>query len=173
MPFTFEPMDNARASALLTWRYESPYDLYNLNPDDEEAKGSFLDPRNDYHAILDDRGNLVAFCCFGLDARVPGGDYECPALDIGLGVRPDLTGQGNGHRYVESVLGFARRRFAPATFRVTIAGFNQRALRVWERAGFRPVQRFEREPDGRAFVVLVHGTGPNVTGFARGWGESA
>lgn len=159
MPFAFEPMDEASASALLTWRYERPYDLYDLHPDDEGAMESFLDPQNGYHAILDHRGNLVAFCCFGPDAQVPGGDYERLALDIGLGVRPDLTGQGNGHLYVESVIRFAQCRFAPTTFRVTIAEFNQRALRVWEKAGFRPVQTFEREPDGRDFVVLVHSTG--------------
>jgi RimJ/RimL family protein N-acetyltransferase len=72
-----------------------------------------------------------------------------------MSVRPDLTGQGRGHTYVSALLNFARRTFAPAAFRVTVAKFNKRALRVWEKAGFRPMQTFRRERDGMAFVVLV------------------
>jgi RimJ/RimL family protein N-acetyltransferase len=156
MPLTFKPMDEASARAILTWRYESPYDLYNLEPGDVEASVHFfVNPRNGYWAMVDERGELAAYCCFGLDARVPGGDYGMPALDIGLGVRPDLTGQGNGHLYVSAVLGFAQRTSAQESLRVTVAEFNERARRVWQKAGFSPVQRFERQQDGRPFVILV------------------
>jgi GNAT superfamily N-acetyltransferase len=156
MPLTFEPMDEASARAILTWCYEPPYDLYNLEPGDVEASVRFfLDAGNGYWAMVDERGDLAAYCCFGLDARVPGGDYGMLALDIGLGVRPDLTGQGNGHLYVSEVLGFAQRTFAQESLRVTVAEFNERARRVWHKAGFSPVQRFERQQDGRPFVILV------------------
>ena len=156
MPLTFKPMDEASARAILTWRYEAPYDLYNLDSGDVEASVRFfLDEQNGYWAILDDLGALVAYCCFGLDARVPGGDYGMPALDIGLGVRPDLTGQGNGYLYVSAVLEFAQCTFAQESLRVTVAEFNERARRVWHKAGFSPVQRFEMHQDGRRFVILV------------------
>jgi ribosomal-protein-alanine N-acetyltransferase len=156
MALTFQPMDATSARAMLSWRYEPPYDVYNLEFDDVEAAiAFFLDPRNAYYAIRDDRGNLVAFCCFGHDAQVPGGDYRRAALDIGLGVRPDLTGQGQGLLFVNAVLDFALHTFGPAASRVTVAKFNERALRVWEKAGFRPVQEFKRELDGKPFVVLA------------------
>jgi len=86
---------------------------------------------------------------------VPGGDYSDEALDIGLGVRPDLTGRGQGLTFVQTVLAFAQKQYTPAAFRVTIAEFNKRALRVWQKAGFRAVQRFETSFDGRPFIVLV------------------
>ena len=117
----------------------------------------FVDPVNAYHAIVDNGGQLVAYCCFGPDARVPGGDYDNPALDIGLGVHPDLSGQGLGGAFVDAVLRFAQQEFVPTEFRVTVAEFNERALRVWEKARFRPVQRFERKQDGAPFVILVSG----------------
>jgi ribosomal-protein-alanine N-acetyltransferase len=155
MSLTFQPMDEASARAILTWRYEAPYDLYNLEPGDAEASVQFfLDSRNGYQSIADEQGDLVAYCCFGLDARVPGGDYNTPAFDIGLGVRPDLTGQGRGLGYVRAVLGVVQRTVAPETLRVTVAEFNKRAQKVWRQAGFRPVQRFVRQQDGRPFVVL-------------------
>jgi len=156
MPFTFHPMDGASARAILTWRYDAPYTLYNPDPGDiEEDVKVFQDPQNAYYSITDECGDLVAYCCFGAEARVPGGDYGADALDVGMGVRPDLTGQGQGLTYITAVLGFARCTFAPRGFRVTVAEFNKRALRGWEKAGFRPVQTFRRTQDGRAFVVLM------------------
>jgi hypothetical protein len=38
---------------------------------------------------------------------------------------------------------------------VTVAAFNQRALRVWKQVGFHPVQTYQGGREGRAFVVLV------------------
>jgi len=114
-----------------------------------------MDPQYAYHVLADEQGALAAFCCFGPDAQVPGGDYRLPALDIGLGVRPDLTGQGQGSGFVSAVLEFAQRVFGPASLRVTVAEFNERALRVWKKAGLKPVQTFPRRGDGKVFVVLT------------------
>jgi RimJ/RimL family protein N-acetyltransferase len=159
----FQRMDEASARAILTWRYEAPYDLYNLDSGDTEASVRFfLDPQNGYQSMVDGEGDLVAYCCFGLDARVPGGDYGAAALDIGLGVRPDLTGQGRGLGYVKAVLDFAQHTFSPGALRVTVAEFNERARKVWQRAGFRPVQRFVRPQDGRPFVILMRRTTVNA-----------
>ena len=156
MSFTFHPIDEASARAFLAWRYEPPYDLYNGNPEELALElPFFMDPQNGYFCIFAESEALVAFCCFGRDAQVPGGDYSAPALDIGLGVRPDLTGQGRGLSFVEAVLDFARQSFAPVTFRVTIAEFNRRAQLVWEKAGFRPMQTFQRQYDDLGFVVLT------------------
>ena len=152
----FQPMDETAARAILTWRYEPPYDVYSLDAGDpDEEMRCFLDPAHAYHAIFDRGGFLAAYCCFGPDAQVPGGDYGPPALDIGLGLHPDLTGQGLGYAFVQAVLRFAQIKFAPAAFRVTVAEFNERALRVWKAARFRPVQRFERTPDSMPFLVLT------------------
>jgi ribosomal-protein-alanine N-acetyltransferase len=160
MPLGFHPMDEAAARAIVTWRYEAPYDVYNLGLGDAaQVVSCFVDPVNAYHAIVDEEGRLVAYCCFGPDAQVPGGDYDNPALDIGLGVHPDLTGQGLGGAFVDAVLCFARQELAPSEFRVTVAEFNERAQRVWKKAHFRPVQRFERATDGvqdgAPFVILT------------------
>jgi RimJ/RimL family protein N-acetyltransferase len=151
-------MDEESAQAILAWRYPSPYDLYNLDKVNiQDALQVFLDPEYAYYTVADGNGDggLAAFCCFGSDAQVFGGDYRAPGLDIGVGMRPDLTGQGRGESYVNAVLDFARLMFSPDSFRVTVAEFNQRALRVWEKVGFRPVQAFLREYDAREFVVLV------------------
>jgi ribosomal-protein-alanine N-acetyltransferase len=153
-----QPLEEAHAREIIGWHYEPPYDLYDLGGGDaDEVLKDLLCPDYAYHAMLTPKGELVAFCCFGRDAQVPGGNYDTAALDLGLGVRPDLTGQGRGHVYVQAVLGFARRRYAPRVYRVTIAAFNTRAQRAWTRAGFQPVERFESTHSHRPFVILTYG----------------
>ncbi|HEX6386739.1 MAG TPA: GNAT family protein [Anaerolineae bacterium] len=162
MSLTFIPMDEASARAVTQWQYEAPYNVYNVAPDEdiEEVVAYLLDPQNGFYAlrgVLDNgsQEELLAYCSFGLDAQVAGGDYSRNALDIGLGLRPDLTGQGRGLTFVEAILDFARQAFTPAAFRVTIAAFNERAQRVWQRAGFRQTHTFHRQHDGQPFVILI------------------
>jgi ribosomal-protein-alanine N-acetyltransferase len=156
MAFTFRVADEGTVRAFLAWRYEPPYDIYSPDPEAVEVEVRyFLDPQVICYGMWDERGELAAYCTFGQDGQVPGGDYSEEGLDIGLGVRPDLTGQGQGIRFVEAVVDFAGRSYAPRALRVTVAKFNARAQRVWEKAGFQRVQRFERDPDGLPFVVLT------------------
>jgi len=155
--FQFKQMNKKNARKILTWRYPPPYDIYNLGPEkSEESVAYLMKPENRFFSILSESGDLVGFCSFGPDGQVPGGDYRAEALDIGMGVRPDLTGQGEGIRYVRAILDFARETLAPACFRVTIAGFNRRAIQVWSQAGFRPVHTFEKTGAKEdAFVVMI------------------
>jgi RimJ/RimL family protein N-acetyltransferase len=154
--FIFQPVSEAEVRGFLSWRYAPPYDLYNLdtiNPDDELAY--FLNPNNRFYSIINESGDLLAFCSFGLDAQVPGGDYGRQALDLGLGIRPDLTGQGQGVLYANAVVAFARRTFAPPAYRVTVAGWNKRARRVWEKAGFQWVETFNNRRIHMPFDILI------------------
>lgn len=156
---TFHAMNEEDARAVLRWRYAEPYDFYNADPDALESEvRKLLDPANSYYGVTDGRGALVAYCCFGPDARVPGGDYGPDALDVGAGLRPDLTGAGLGLSMLRAVLRFGDRRFAPPAFRATVAAWNERALLVCERAGFRAAARFEGEGGG-SFTVLLRPAG--------------
>ena len=156
MKFVFHPLDEKSAQAILTWHYPPPYDFYNLtSAATEETLRYLLDPANAFYSLFDSKGPLLAFCSFGPDGQVSGGDYRLPALDIGLGLRPDLAGHGHGSEYVQAVIDFARQTFAPARLRVTIAEFNARALRVWEKAGFQRIQLFQGGPANTSFVILL------------------
>ena len=152
----FTPLNREEAAEILRWRYEPPYDIYNHRTEDAPATLRYLlDPANGFFSIHAAEGEWIAFCSFGPDARVPGGDYAEAALDIGLGIRPDLTGQGRGPRIIGEVLAFAAQRFGPPRFRVTIAAFNARARKAWAKAGFAETAQFKRRSDGRKFVMLV------------------
>lgn len=153
MILSFSPLTKSAAREIVTWRYEPPYDIYNLD-NSEETINYLLDEQYHIQAMRDENNSLVGFCSFGVDGQVPGGDYSADALDIGMGIRPDLTGQGRGGNIVASVLDFAQRKFNTNTFRVTIAAFNQRAQRVWEKNSFIPIETFIFEARKLDFVIM-------------------
>ncbi len=152
--FKFQLIDKSSVRAILNWRYEPPYDFYNYL-EEEVTLEYFLNPQNNFYKIVDENGELVGYCSFGQDGQVSGGDYRYEGLDIGMGIRPDMTGQGKGVEYANIVLEFAESLLKPKAFRVTITAFNKRALRLWQKLEFEQQQSFERKSDGMQFIVLV------------------
>lgn len=140
---------------ICTWRYPSPYECYDMTNADPDW---LLEPEAGFYALL--AGNqLIGFRSFGPDGQVPGWEYDDQALDTGGGLRPQLVGQGLGRRAISAGLAFGRAQFAPQAFRVTVATFNERALRVVEALGFQRCGHFNAETDGRSFEVLIRPEG--------------
>lgn len=138
----FHPITLDAARALATWCYPSPYDVYDM-PDGPATMAEMLDTRSPWFVALDDQSAPMGYCCFGTAAEV---NWEGEprlwttddrVLSVGLGMRPDLTAQGIGPDFLDSVLAFATERFSPETFRLFVLPFNQRAIVVYEGAGFR------------------------------------
>ena len=156
MKLTIQPMTKPNVPEMTSWQYEPPYDVYNLDhPPDEEDYAYYLDPAFAYHEILTETGEMVGFCSFGEDGRVGGGDYSQEALDIGMGIRPDWTGQGYGSMFGEAVVAFAKEHYKPSMLRVTIMASNQRAQRVWQKMGFEEIGRFDSAHNGMPFIMYT------------------
>lgn len=156
MELTIKPITADQVRALIAWEYAGPYAIYNMSAAEGEYEESyFLDADNGYLAIMEEQGEFLGFCNYGKEARVPGGDYSSAAIDIGMGMRPDLTGQGKGALYAAAVFEFAQREYPSLRQRVTIAEFNKRAQQLCRKFGFVQVARFEDERNGRPFIVMV------------------
>jgi [ribosomal protein S18]-alanine N-acetyltransferase len=141
MRFALSEMTEADAHAVAAWRYDGEYAVYNQDAGDEEAIAEMLDRRSPHYAARDEHGALVGFFAFGTSAEVedPGAPHlygRDEMITVGLGLRPDLTGQGLGLDFVSAGLDFARQAFYPRAFRLFVLRFNERAIRVYERAGF-------------------------------------
>lgn len=156
MDVTFQPITPESARALAAWRYPAPYDTYNIG-DEAAALAEMLDSRSPWFVALDTNdadGAPMGYCCFGTAAEA-GWEGESRlwtqndgTLSVGLGLRPDLTGQHMGLPFFEAVLAFAAERFSPTAFRLFVLPFNQRAIRVYERAGFRHIGALDAPDTG-------------------------
>jgi [ribosomal protein S18]-alanine N-acetyltransferase len=139
--YRFEPMSHRQARAVAAWQYHPPYDFYDSVADPEDL-AELLDPvqrESRYFAVLGDPGGLVGFFMF---------KHQGDTVEVGLGLRPDLTGSGRGLSFLLAGLEFAREQYAPARFRLTVAAVNQRAIRVYERAGFRRGESYTHRTNG-------------------------
>jgi ribosomal-protein-alanine N-acetyltransferase len=146
--FHFSQLSQEDAEAIAEWRYPEPYSFYNWSADVDDV-GELLDPflRGDaYWAVKDDAGELVGHFSFKpKDERT---------IEIGLGLRPDLTGRGLGASFLAAGLDFARDRFGPDWFVLSVATFNERAIKVYERAGFARGQVYIHFTAGRDWEFL-------------------
>jgi ribosomal-protein-alanine N-acetyltransferase len=137
MRLTIAPLRWRDARAIARWHYPEPYAIYDMRmlvPMLIETTLSLFGAHLYYHA-LNERGELIGF--FSL---VNWNDE----VEVGLALRPDLTGQGLGLDFLLAGLAYATKTFHPVRFRLDVATFNQRALRVYERANFQPVRTFTR-----------------------------
>ena len=125
----FTPITPAEAREVLTWRYPGLPTLYNPLPDElENDIEVLLTPAYNYFAARSAQGLLVGFCCYGSDAQVPGGDYSLRnAIDVGLGMNPQLSGRGLSHPFLAAILDWGRCCFVPDFFRATVAAINGRS----------------------------------------------
>jgi ribosomal-protein-alanine N-acetyltransferase len=153
---TFRPLTREQAEEVVSWRYPPPYDLYNFPSERfSDAMEDMLRSDLHYYAVSDGEEEMIAFRCFGPDAQVAGGDYSMDALDMGGGLRPDLTGRALGRTILGAAIDFAIGVFHPKRLRATVASFNIRALRVCETVGYVVGSEFERPSDQRRFKVLT------------------
>ena len=135
MKLRIEPASAELFAQRAAWRYPPPYDFY-----DDDG----IPPNNPelFYEAHDEGGALVGFYFFGPRQK---------GLFYGLGLRPDLTGHGLGREFVDAGIAFAEKRFGRTRLVLDVAEFNERAIRVYERAGFRRVGRkvrsFERWGD--------------------------
>lgn len=145
--FEVQGIDVGYAQAIASWRYPDRYATYDVEEPPTESAG--------YWAVV--RGNdLVGYCCFGEEARVPGIDEESDTLDVGYGMRPDLMGQGFGRAFVTCILRFAIDRFSPTRLRLLILAWNDRSRKVAEALGFQ--RHADVESQEGTFLVMVRET---------------
>lgn len=142
MQFYIREMNEIFATDILGWEYEEPYDFYNNDLCDESLKEILESP---YYAIVNDKEELVGFFCTGTSAQVPigrnYGAYLGEYIDVGIGMKPELTGKGYGSEFFLFILNqLQQENHSP--LRLTVATFNTRAIHLYEKLGFTKVMEF-------------------------------
>ncbi|MGN7356266.1 GNAT family N-acetyltransferase [Paenibacillus sp. SAF-054] len=152
-------MSREDAAIIAEWIYPEPYSLYSMDGSEEDIAELM---NGDYVSCRDEEGLIIGFYCSGISARVPGG-YEAgiyhndKQVDMGLGMKPELTGQGQGARFVEDGIKYMQAAFPGKGIRLVVATFNVRAIRAYEKAGFVQTCTFPSHVNGASveFVCMI------------------
>ena len=145
--FRFTPISQEEAEAIAEWHYPEPYSFYDWTADPGDLR-ELLDPAlrgEAYWAVRDEANELVGYFDFKPRAST---------VEIGLGLRPDLTGRGLGASFLAAGLEFARARFSAERFTLAVATFNERAIKVYERAGFSRERTYMHSTNGGEWEFL-------------------
>ena len=131
-----EEWNDKYAREVAMWHYEPPWDFYDLASDPADAAAMRDPARAGHHrAVLGESAGLEAFWYF---------DWHGDVVELGIGLRPDLTSHGLGESFMRAQFEYASQSWRPATFRLFVAAWNRRAIRLYERLGFREVARETR-----------------------------
>ena len=101
MIFEFQRLSQNNALIIANrWKYDGAYSFYDMTADLEDYE-EFIDEglrnANDHYQAMSN-GGLAGFFCVVQDG---------PVIEIGLGLRPDLCGNGVGKGFVNQVVSAA------------------------------------------------------------------
>ena len=148
MTYKFEIMTLEQAQDIaFNWHYNGEYSFYDMEADKEDLD-EFLDPEirgNSMYAVINNN-ELIGF--FSVNKE------EEKTFDIGLGLKPDLTGRGKGLEFLTAGMEFVKNEYKPEKITLSVATFNQRAIKVYRKFGFNDINTFMQDTNGSTFEFL-------------------
>jgi [ribosomal protein S18]-alanine N-acetyltransferase len=148
MTYIFNKMTQEQAENIaFNWHYDGEYSFYNMEADKEDLD-EFINPEtrgNSMFAVTKNE-ELIAF--LGIEKAA---NETC---DIGLGMRPDLTGKGKGMGFLKAAIDFVIAEYKPKKITLSVATFNQRAIKIYRRIGFKEIAFFDQETNSSTYEFL-------------------
>jgi ribosomal-protein-alanine N-acetyltransferase len=140
MKYIFAPMNKEYANAIADWHYDDVYSFYDMAADEDDLR-IFMDANNwqdIIKAAFDENDELVGWASFYT---------ENDEFWLSLGLRPDLTGRGLGREFVSECVNYLALEYklTKPIIKLAVALFNQRAIKVYQRAGFVEINRTIRD----------------------------
>jgi len=134
MKIDFRKPTERDARDIATWKYEGIYSFYD-NDKTEAKKQLASNIHNDEEslAMYDEKEQLIGNCSFSIDED---------EFELGVQMRPSLTGKGMGTETVKTILDFGREKYKFNSIKLLVAKFNKRAIRVYEKLEFKKIDEF-------------------------------
>lgn len=154
--YYIEKMTLEHAEVISNWKYPDEYAIYSFQNNSETINELMTE---DYYACLDQEDRLIGYFCYGKAARIPTVEanvYDDNMLDIGLGLSPELCGQKAGSSFLKAGMEYARVQWGTEAFRLSVAAFNIRAIKVYEKVGFTMLCEITHKRSCKLFRVMVY-----------------
>lgn len=125
------------AKEACSWKYRGKYKVYNMPYREALMKKYAIgikESREKQFIGYKLKGNLIGY------GRIREYNNECY---IGIGIRPSLCGKGYGKFVMNDLITKAKERYKDKDIVVEVRYFNKRALKCYEKLGFRIVDVYE------------------------------
>lgn len=132
---------------ILTWKYDGIYSFYDNSIQKEKIEWieSFIDS-DDNFSIYNEQNELVGNCSFYYIE-----EFFC----LGVQMRPELTGKGFGTEFVRAIINFGEKKYNLSYIDLTVAKFNKRAIKVYEKVGFKIIEEIVNTIRGNDYDFLI------------------
>lgn len=133
-------MDEEKASFINTWKYEAPYERYSFDGDEAEMEQLLTG----YYFAVQKGRELVGFLAVGPAAQKENEENayifrDESYTDVAFGLRPDLTGKGEGRGFVQACILEVRKWFPEDGIRLCVRKDNLRAVALYLQMGFQAI----------------------------------
>lgn len=135
--------------AVCEWKHEGEYAVYDLPPYEEQLRlhCGLADPANNFFTFTD--GDLIIGFINLIERETE--------VFFGIGVAPALCGRGYGREVTKAACALSHRLYPGKPVCLEVQTWNTRAVRCYEKAGFRivgePVKRMK--PSGEVLYYRM------------------
>lgn len=134
------------------WKYSGKYSFYNFSKDKEELN-KFLGSSswNDMFAVIDNKSSeLIGFSSYL---------FENGLMWLGIGLKPKYTGKGHGETFVKAAIDFGLEyyNYTESKILLSVAQFNKRAIKIYEKIGFKHIESKEILVNGKSHPFFIMG----------------
>lgn len=126
------------------WKNEGIYKFYDATEDEEDYQELISQElRGEQYFEVLSEDQLIGF--FVVNDSIP------KVVDYGLGMKPELTGHGNGKLFIQKTIQYILENYYVETITLSVALFNKRAIKCYEKCGFIKEKEFTMETNGSQY----------------------
>ncbi len=127
------------------WHYDGIYSFYDMEADLEDYE-AFIDEkrRSNHYSVFSDN-LLIGYFNLEINKDI---------IEMGLGMKPEMTGKGFGHRFVNLIIEFIISNFSVQKMTLSVACFNHRTIKVYKKCGFIEKETFKQKTNGGIYDFL-------------------
>lgn len=131
---------------ILHWHFDGVYSIYNNDIEKGKVYNIIrLADSDDAFFVYNESSELVGNCEF----------YRYNnKLCVGLQMKPEMTGEGLGTEFVKAIIDFGKEKYNISGLNLYVAKFNKRAIRVYEKVGFRITEQLILKLRGKDYGFI-------------------
>ncbi len=124
-------MNDEYARDICSWKYEGKYSIYNLPSYSKSVEKEYGITKKE------NRDNYICYTCNGkVVAYVNMKKMANKKIFMGIGLRPDYCGQGQGNYFLKDSIQEIKNKFPNYSIYLEVRSFNQRAIKAYKKVGF-------------------------------------